>query len=120
MTDTFTALEPEYNQLMAVMQFTRLAECQETAKRLIANIAPYKRAQDKFGIPAIWLAAVGEREDGPDIFNSYYGNGDPLNKPTKDVPRNRGPFASFEAGLEDAIQYDHIPMPGGSWTWHWF
>ena len=120
MTTTFAALEPEYVRLMAIMKITRLSECQETAKRLVANIAPYKQAQDKFGVPAIWLACVGEREDGANILHSYFGNGDPLDKPTKDVPRNRGPFQTFEAGLEDALQYDHIPMPGVTWTWPLF
>lgn len=117
---TYAALELEYDKLMSVMQITRFKECQETAQRLIQHIAPYKEAQTRFGIPAIWLATVGEREDGANIFHSYFGNGDPLDRPTRDVPRNRGPFSSFEAGLEDAIRYDHIPMPGVTWTWSWF
>jgi hypothetical protein len=38
MSDTFTALAPEYATLMAAMQITRLEECQETAARFSQSL----------------------------------------------------------------------------------
>ena len=118
---TFTSLSPEYTHLLSLMRVTRTSEVDATATRLLGYIKQYyAEASEKTGVPAIWLATVGEREGGTSIFRSYFGNGDPLTRPTRDVPRGRGPFSSFEAGLLDSLHYDHIdtgnPNP---WTWAW-
>jgi lysozyme family protein len=120
MQHPFDALSAEYTALLAQMQVTRQTEVNATATRLLTCLPHYAQASAQTGVPACWLAAVGEREGGAEIFRTYFGNGDPLNRPTRDVPRGRGPFASFEAGLLDALHYDHIdqgnPQP---WTWPW-
>jgi lysozyme family protein len=118
---TFAALSPEYTKLLSLMRVTRTAEVNATADRLLGYIKEYyATASAKTGVPAIWLATVGEREGGTSIFRSYFGNGDPLSRPTIDVPRGRGPFATFEEGLLDSLHYDRIdsgnPNP---WTWAW-
>jgi len=114
---TFSALSPEYARWLSTMQFTRAAAIDATARRLIPQAHHYAAASQQFGPPVAWLLAVGEREDGPAIFSHYFGNGDPLNAPTKDVPRNRGPFPTFEAGLADALEYERLGQVPRPWDW---
>lgn len=111
-----SVLKPEYVRLMATMKFTRSAEIMAAAKRLITYVPRYEDISKKTHVPVIWLAAVGEREDGPAIFTHYFGNGDPLDRPTTDVPRGRGGFSSFEAGCQDALHYDRIDQVT-DWSW---
>jgi lysozyme family protein len=122
MSFPFTELEPEYVRLLSQMRVTKVAEVNATAVRLLGYVRQhYAAVSAEPGMPpAAWLAAVGEREDGPGIFTHYFGNGDPLDRPTRDVPRGRGPFTgpnAFQDGLRDAIAYDHIGETPPPWTW---
>jgi lysozyme family protein len=116
----FSALEPEYSQLLGAMVITRAQEVDQTAARLLQRIPVfYAQAAREEQVPALWLAAVGEREFG-DHFDRYFGNGDPLARKTVDVPRDRGPFTgpnAFQDGLRDAITYDHIAATPPPWSW---
>jgi lysozyme family protein len=115
----FDTLSAEYTSLLASMVVTREAEVDETAERLLTYLPHYTDVSHATGVPAIWLAAVGEREGGAGIFRTYFGNGDPLDRKTSDVPRGRGPFLgpnAFENGLRDALHLDKIDQVVG-WTW---
>jgi hypothetical protein len=60
--------------------------------------------------------ATNERESN-NRFDTYLGNGDPLHHKSVHVPRNRGPFQTWEAGAVDALVYDHIAgIDDWSWT----
>lgn len=85
--------------------------------RAIMNVIPhYKHVASVTGVPAVWIACTNERESSSQL-DTYLGNGDPLNRVTRDVPRGRGPFSTWEAGAIDALHFDHMDMvqyqPGG-------
>ena len=122
MSYPFAQLESEYVRLLSTMRVTRVAEVNATAVRLLGYINQHYRriaAEQPRMPPAVWLACVGEREAGAAIFSRYFGNGDRLDRPTTDVPRNRGAFTgpnAFEDGLRDSIVYDHMDSPDPAWT----
>jgi lysozyme family protein len=76
----------------------------------------YDAVQAQTGVPWYVVGAIDYREEGFE-HNAYLGNGDPLNRPTRHVPRGRGPFASWQDGAIDAIHvsgWDRLPA-GGHW-----
>ena len=118
---TLDELEPEYTAALGRMKLLQQKEAEVVAKRLLEHKDRFLAVQKGCGVPALWLMPTWERE-GPS-FNAYFGNGDPLNHSTKDVPRGRGPFESWEAGCVDALDLDHITACA-EWTWpaacyHW-
>lgn len=62
-----------------------------------------------YNIPWWFIAVAHYREAGFDVHNnaprwdSYLGNGQPLNKKTTLVPAGRGPFSTWEEGAVDAL-----------------
>lgn len=85
----------------------REAEVQHAAERIISNKAIYQRIEAATGVPWSLVAALHMRESSCN-FKTYLGNGEPLNRTTRLVPRGRGPFPSFEAGAIDALRYDGL------------
>jgi len=114
MTFTFDELKDEYTADLAAMKFTEATAALATAKRLLTHKDRFMSVQKSCGVPALWLMPIWERE-GPQ-FLSYFGNGDPLDRVTRDVPRGRGPFDTWEAGCVDALRLDHI-TECTDWTW---
>ena len=55
-----------------------------------------------YDIPWEFIAVTHQRESSGN-FNTYLGNGQPLNKKTTIVPKGRGPFTSWEEGAIDAL-----------------
>jgi len=112
---TFEQLEADYANDLATMKITAHdADLASVAKRLLAHVDRFKFVQAGCGVPALWLMPVFERE-GPS-FDAYFGNGDPLSRPTTHVPKGRGPFPTWEDGVIDSLEIDHItacPV----WTW---
>lgn len=53
-------------------------------------------------MPWQFIAVAHHRESNGN-FNTYLGNGEPLNKKTTLVPKGRGPFKDWEAGALDAL-----------------
>ena len=58
-------------------------------------------------MPWFVIAALHNRESDAD-FDTYLGNGEPLDRVTRLVPVGRGPFSSWEAGAIDALRYDGL------------
>lgn len=125
---SFLALKSDYTKRLAEVSIhlrSGQANPDDVAKRLLANKDRFLAVEKKTGVPAIWLMPVWEREDPS--FSRYFGNGDPLDRPTTDVPRGRGPFATWEDGVEDALALDHVVAafkspPESSWEylcWKW-
>jgi lysozyme family protein len=115
---TYAALKPEYEADLAAMKFTRGTQAAAVAKWLLNFKSRFLAAQHMCGVPALWLMPVFYREKPS--FNSYFGNGDPLDRPTAHVPRGRGPFKSWEAGVTDALTLDHVTTVAerlGPWDW---
>ena len=84
-----------------VGEFTRLAQFALNHKDI------YEDIEKRTGVPW-WLVAVLHRRESDADFRTYLGNGDPLNRPTRHVPRGRGPFDSFADGAVDALKLDGL------------
>lgn len=93
--DTSRILEARKNEL------TRIAN------KLFAHKDRYVAVENVTGVPWYLIAALHSRESDAD-FNTYLGNGEPLKRKTRLVPRGRGPFSSWEAGAIDALKYDGL------------
>ena len=114
MTYAFATLEPGITQDLADMTLTATHAAAVVAKRLLSNKSRFVTVQAKCGVPALWLMPVFERENPS--FSAYFGNGDPLDKPTTHVPKNRGAFDTWEDGVVDSLTLDHITRVAG-WSW---
>jgi lysozyme family protein len=112
---SFIALEPSIVAQLAAAKVTRLAVATQIATKVLLPHKERFLAVEKItGVPAIWMMPVFYREE-PN-FNTYFGNGDPLDAPTKHVPQGRGPFSTWEDGTVDALQLDHI-TDVDDWSW---
>lgn len=67
----------------------------------------YVAIEKTLGVPWWWIACIHERESDCD-FKTYLGNGEPLNRRTRLVPKGRGPFATWEEGAEDALRLEDL------------
>lgn len=85
-----------------VINPSRVAEFTTEAQFAISNKITYQVLESQTRVPWPMLACIHRRESNAD-FSTYLGNGQPLNKPTTEVPVGRGPFTSFTAGAIDAI-----------------
>lgn len=117
---SFQALEPEYTRRLTTMKLLKPVLAKAEAERLLKYKPRFMKVQEECGVPALWLMPVFERE-GPS-FTAYFGNGDPLDRPTVDVPEGRGPFATWEEGCADALKLDDVEEARWTWEracWHW-
>lgn len=85
----------------------RAKEFERYAQRLIDNKGRYQVIEKKTGVPW-WLVALLHLRESNANFNTYLGNGEPLNRKTRLVPKGRGPFSSFEEGAVDALRLDGL------------
>lgn len=85
----------------------RTGEFKKLAMFAIANKARYQHIEQMTNVPWAMVAALHRRESNAN-FNTYMGNGEPLNRVTRLVPKGRGPFKSFEDGAIDAFQLDGL------------
>lgn len=90
-----------------VINSGRITEFTKLAQFAIDHKDRYKNIETQTGV--VWpLIAVLHRRESDANFNTYLGNGDSLSRPTRNVPRGRGPFSSFEAGAKDALKLDGL------------
>ena len=118
MQHPFAVLAPEYIRLLAACQITKRFEAQVAAKRILGLKARYAEVAAKTHVPALWLMVINERKVQLQ-HATYLGNGEPLYRPTRLVPRGRGPFTgpdAWEAGAEDALHLDRIDAVS-DWSW---
>ena len=111
---TYAALKPDYTARLAAIQFTKMEGALVQARLLLRHKDRFINLQTMSKVPALWVIPVFYRE-APD-FNTYLGNGDPLDAPTVDEPADRGPFPTWEAGAMDALEFDGIT---GKTDWSW-
>lgn len=115
MRHPFSELRPEYENLLSILKVTRTAEVEVVARKLLRYMPRYKPVAQATGVPAALLATLHQRESSAD-FSTYLGNGEPLNRVTRLVPKGRGPFPTWEAGAIDAIQLEGLDKPASPWT----
>jgi lysozyme family protein/peptidoglycan hydrolase-like protein with peptidoglycan-binding domain len=118
MIPTYVALEPTYAHELDILTVSDAEE-----RIIIARVQKIMESADQYyrpvfeqtGIPIPVLAAINERESSTN-FRTYLGNGDPLNRVTVHVPRNRGPWPNWSAGADDALHLDGLDQYKGQWT----
>ena len=115
MSFAYAALRDEYIRLLATCEVTERMQALAAAKRILLLKPRYAEVSAKTGAPVLWLMAINERESGSSLF-TYLGNGQPLRRVTTEVPAGRGPFATWEAGAEDALHLDRIDAVT-DWCW---
>jgi len=86
----------------SVAKITRAKEFGPVAKRLVAAKARYQSVSARTGVPWFVIAVIHERE-ASQRWDTQLGQGDPLNKVSKHVPKGRGPFKTWEDGAYDAL-----------------
>jgi lysozyme family protein len=72
------------------------------AQKLLRYRERYEEVESECGVPWFVVGAIHALEAGFD-FDTYLGNGDPLDAPSVNVPAGRGPFETWEAGASDAL-----------------
>src|SRR5262245_66638906 len=75
---------PEYAQQWDRMKIraNREAEFERIAKRLISHKERYQKVEKDTGVPW-WMIAVLHLRESDANFNTYLGNGEPLNRRTR-------------------------------------
>lgn len=109
------------------MKILKPVQADALAHKLLKHRERFLGVQRACGVPALWLMPTWAREANDiDDFSCYFGNGDPLDRPTVDVPAGRGPFDSWEDGCVDALHLDHVtdvhrwPWEMACWEWEKF
>lgn len=115
MKHPFSLLRPEYERDLALMRVTRTADVDKAARDLLKNRTRYQAVSERTSVPLVLIAALHMRESSGN-FSTYLGNGEPLTRKTKLVPKGRGPFATWEDGALDAIWFDQLDMNEVPWS----
>ena len=119
MAFSFDQLKDEYSSLLGRAQITRASEVKSVATKLINFVkqGKYAEVSNLLGIPQIFIATSFERESSSD-FSRSPAQGDRWDRPSVNVPRGRGPFASWKDAAIDAYKLDKLDRVGaGNWTW---
>jgi len=109
MAVSFQSLKPRYRQLWDTMTINSGAvdDADRVARKILANKDRYVAIERQTGVPWFYIGLVHNRESDCN-FNTYLGNGQPLNRVTTIVPKGRGPFPTFEAGAIDALEAQNL------------
>lgn len=83
------------------------------AKRLVAAKDRYQAVSLRTGVPWFLIAVIHERE-ASQLWDTQLGQGDPLNRVSRHVPRGRGPFKTWEEGAFDALV--NCPPYAAKWS----
>ena len=117
---TWEIMKPKYEAWLSNLKVIRFNQAEQTAIKIIPHLPIYQQIEKETNVPAVWLAAINERESSTN-FNTYLGNGDPLNRSTRHVPINRGPFKNWQSGAMDALKLMNlIGLPAWSETFFCF
>ena len=110
----FTDVKSEYANLWRNMGIADEdeGEVDAAAENAIKNKERYQRVEKLARVPWAVIAALHMRESGAD-FSTYLGNGEPLTRRTRLVPKGRGPFKSWEDGAVDALRFDSLDDVSG-------
>lgn len=76
-------------------------------KKFVDNREKYQAVSSATGVPDWFIAGLHMRESSFS-FTGCLHNGDPWNKVTKNVPKGRGPWKSWDEAAIDALAYDKI------------
>lgn len=83
----------------------RLNEVMSLCSKIKNNRERYEKISETTGVPWYVIGAIHHKEASLD-FRAYLGNGERIigtGKKSTIVPKNRGPFSTFEEGAIDAL-----------------
>lgn len=83
-------------------KLTRRAEYAKPVERILAARHRYELIQRQTGVHWVFVACCHLRESNLD-FSKSLAQGDPLDRVSRNVPKGRGPFTSFEEAAYDAL-----------------
>jgi len=100
---------PEYARQWDAMKIVtgKEATIRHAAEVAMTHKNQYAEIEARTGVPWPMIAVIHRRESDAN-FNTYLGNGEPLDRKTRLVPKGRGPWPSFVAGAIDALKYDGL------------
>jgi len=103
---------PQYKKAWDAMVIkpARLGDFTGLAQFALNHKARYQAIEAATGVTWPHIAVLHRRESDAD-FHTYLGNGEPLNRVTRLVPKGRGPFNepnAFEKGAIDALHLDGL------------
>jgi lysozyme family protein len=101
---SYAALKAEYGRLWneTVIRPAKANQVTAIATKLIGLKPRYQAVEKRTGVPWFLVAAWHERESAAN-FHAQLAQGDPLNVVSTNVPKGRGPFATWEDSAYDAL-----------------
>ena len=118
MSYVFSALAADYNRCLSICETlpSWKRKIDKRSSDILKLKSHYESVSSKTNVPILWLMVINERESSSNL-NTYLGNGQSLRRRTTEVPRGRGPFATWEEGALDALHVDRIDSVT-DWTWN--
>lgn len=117
MNHPFEQLLPEYKALLSTMRVLRPQQVDVAARKIQALVPTiYAPEQEATHVPAVLVGALDYREDDNNL-RCGLGQGDPYNRISTHVPRNKGPFSSKSEADIFYIRYDHLDDNSAPWSW---
>lgn len=121
MSHQASQLTPDYAATLAAMRVlpARTRDLDAIAGRLLRfqQQGCYAQVSRITGVPESWMAASFEREASSDFLLSP-AQGDPWHARSRHVPKNRGPFDSWQAAAVDAYRLNGLDRIGApNWSW---
>lgn len=104
-----TPRQPDWKALWdtCFVDLSRVDEIAKVCSKILENKEKYQSVEQKTKVPWYLIAALHYRESSLN-FRTCLHNGDSLPGPTRNVPRGRGPFNSWEDAAIDALVYDGL------------
>lgn len=98
-----------YERMFAAMKIRpeKQAKLDAVVKVILRGRSRYEAVEKETGVPWWFIGIIHMREASCN-FKTYLGNGEPLTRTTRLVPKGRGPFASWEAGAIDALKLEGL------------
>jgi lysozyme family protein len=119
MDHPFTALKPEYTQLLSLMTVhpNRQKEIDEVATKILGFRSRFEQVEKEDGVPIVFAGPSFYREADLN-FRLSPAQGDPWNRVSVNVPRGEGPYASWVASAIAAYRGEGLDKIGrANWTW---
>ncbi|MCJ2057186.1 peptidoglycan-binding protein [Methylobacterium sp. J-048] len=101
---SFKDFQDDYEQIWASLQIRpeKLALVRKLAQQLASGKSRYQEIESRTGVPW-WFIGLCHYRESSFNFDTYLGNGQPLERRTTIVPKGRGPFTGPQAFAEGAI-----------------